>query len=783
MTPHGRIDGRGIALTLILVALTALLVQQLNRHIPLSTWMFWRYGLAWLLAVVWAGACVSVGHELLVRLRVTPRLHLDERLLFSLSLGALVFGLAIFALGIVGVLVRPVFVLLPLAALAAGGRSLARFGRQALGHLRHARRTARPMPWWQAPLLMVAAVAFGLLYIQVLSPNSLHYDARWYHMPVAEHFATAGAIRPTPEGWFMGATPQLVSYLYTWCFLHPSWELFDRVELALHLEVVSFLATVFMVPMAVRRLVPRWRGRAAWPAFFLFPGIFLYDSNLSGAADHIGALWVIPAGVCLLHLARSFDPLWSLLLGVYLAALALSKYSFISVLVAGVVMLALVTVHALAQRRRHGQPLAPVFRGLGIVAATGVVLTMPYWLKNWVFYHDPLYPALSDWIRPAGWTLHSDERLRAYKAMATPGRPGLAGWLESLGVVFSFAFKPNDWPYFHGDVPVFGPLFTLSFFCLPFVRATRRHWAVYAGCALSVLVWHRVYHLDRYLQVILPWMVVATLATFALVWRQHWLPRLALGVLVSLQIIWSGDIPFIATHNLLGKESPLQAAADLLQSSFKKRKGPLRILPPWDAIGASLPRGSKVLVHETAIHLGLRSPSVSDSAQAFLDYRELGSPAHLHDWLRQAGVTHMVWENELSLGYYTLGDDLLFFDFAVHQSVEPRRIDNHWVTRLTAQRPSDDGWRDVVAIFPCSGPYAQGLYHLRDLGVHPNGDRPAPAPFAPAPSRPGYEVTKLLTQAGFLVHNGSCQPPLPAELQEAFPHGAWRGKDRLMLRK
>jgi len=54
-------------------------------------------------------------------------------------------------------------------------------------------------------------------------------------------------------------------------------------------------------------------------------------------------------------------------------------------------------------------------------------------------------------------------------------RPDLnwAGIKESLKVLLTYSFEPNDWTAFHGKVPVFGSLFTLLLFCLPFLRGGR----------------------------------------------------------------------------------------------------------------------------------------------------------------------------------------------------------------------------------------------------------------------------------------------------------------------
>src|SRR5262249_28237605 len=137
-------------------------------------------------------------------------------------------------------------------------------------------------------------VCLAMIYLTIMTPENASFDARWYHLPMAEHYASLGAIRRFPEGWYPGAYPQLPSLLYTWAFSLPETALFDRVELAAHLEYTLFLATLAGVPIVVRCLVPHARASGAWTALFLFPSVFVYDSSLTAAGDHVLAFWAIP---------------------------------------------------------------------------------------------------------------------------------------------------------------------------------------------------------------------------------------------------------------------------------------------------------------------------------------------------------------------------------------------------------------------------------------------------------------------------------------------------------
>ena len=317
-----------------------------------------------------------------------------------------------------------------------------------------------------AALLLISLVA---VYLQVITPINLGADAHWYHLPVAEHYARAGRIGPFVEGWYLGAYPQLASLLYTWAFLAPG-QLFDRVALASHMEWMLFLATLASVAPLVRRLTGGLRVPYAAATVFAFPGLFLYDSSLLTMADHVMGFWAIPCAFALLLLGRRFEVRPAVLAGLMTAATLLTKYqgSYFAV-PASLVVLAL----AVFQRRSLRGRIFPVL-AFGIAVLVGFA---PHWLKNLIFYGDPMYPLLHKYFPSRPFSPAAAEILKhSYfpARFALTGTPAQQAW-KTFAALFNFSFIPNDWDGFHRERPVFGSLFTCC--CCRWSSYERR-----AGC-------------------------------------------------------------------------------------------------------------------------------------------------------------------------------------------------------------------------------------------------------------------------------------------------------------
>jgi hypothetical protein len=782
----------GIVLVpLLLLGGAALFARFVHGFYPIQKWLFWRYAGYWLLCAVWSAACVSAGH-LTLKLTLRRPLPILEHVSTSFAVGTFEFFFLMALAGLLKLYNAALFVALPLVMLGAGIMPLKRYATRAYRGLRRRRRTAPPAPLWT-----YAALAFGLLgvcmvYFVILTPDNIQFDARWKHLALAEDYVASGGIRRFPEGQTVETYPHLATFIYTWAFLLPRGLLFDKVELAAHMEFFGFLWTLVAIPATVRLLVPRaLRPHAlhvTWAARFLFPGIFLYDSGLSGGGDHIAAIFALPAFTLLIRAYRDLSPRVIALLMMMLAGGGLAKYTGAIVLVPfPAVALGLRTLWLGYQsiRGRIGADLRRRWY-LGPLAAVGFGLlwTAPHWAKNWVYYGDPLYPSLHKYLTLRPWTEDAADLFEwGYKDFQfwRPER-SLRGVIETLKVLYNFSFIPNDWPRFHGKLPVFGSLFTLLLATLPFLRGTKRIWALAGYVHLGILCWYWTHHQDRYLQTIVPQMAAVTAAILALLWHAGGRSRLAVagtrvaaGALIGVQVVWAGDVYFIPTHAMI--KSPIKAVVDLLATGYAKRYDQrYQVYPSFQAIAKALPPGARVLLHDNHVHLGIGAESVSDWGgwQFGISYGRLRSPREVWDLLRGMGVTHVAWDNQVSKGWDSVAGDLVFFDFALKRTAKPSKHGGMTLAEM-GPRPAEGPLPSTVAYLGCNDTYRSGLYELADLTVPVFGpkSRSYPAPRRAGPPR-GASAEELAGAAAFVVLDPKCQPSLPASERNSFTLAAKR---------
>jgi hypothetical protein len=718
--------------------------------------------------------------------------------------------MAWFYLLFVGGLLRlygPVFAAaLPFVTIAIGAVPLARRFKHARPHVAALRRRATTArPWWHWLALVFGLCGLGMVYFAILSPRNIAFDSHFYHLALAQQYATERAIRPSVEGWVPAAMPHLASVLYTWCFTLPGLNMFERITCAAHLEFVVFLFTLAGIPVLVRWLVPGARAGASWVALFLFPGILLYDSSLTAAADHVAALFTVPAYLALRRAWNRLSPgymaLFAAMLGgglstkyqaMYVAALPVVAILVRAAWLAGADVYTRLRRNADVQRAAAGVTILASALGVAVAAGVGLATTAPHWLKNWVWYGDPLFPQLHRIFPPDRWAPDLGQLFDTWSAWQTKSWVAQgtfrARLLETLEQTLRFSFEPHDWPKFHGNVPVFGSLFTLCLLVLPFVKGAKRTWGLVVTTHVGVFVWFWTMHQDRYLQVLVPWMAAVVAATIALAWRTNIVARVLAGALVGVQVIWGGDVYFIPGHAMTGA-SPARVTSELLAQGYAKQYDQrLEVGGALFQIGRApeLPAQARVLIHENNPRLGIWRPVVGDIAgwSYALRYELLESPAAVHEALRRMGITHIVARPDTSKLYDSIGADIRFYDYLEHVAIQVKAFGEFTLFRLP-DTPPEHRPNDNVAYLGCSNVYEQGLHDLSALAVR---DRQLlkPKPKLRAKERLGTDeaaLVALISKADYAVTDAKCKPQPPPQAMQDLVKIATRETEQLWARR
>ena len=696
---------RSFAISAVLLLGLAVFAAAMHEHYPLGNWLFFRYLVYWTLCALMAGSCLALGHRIAGWLGGSA-VRFSEHLQFSFACGVLAFGLGVFVAGLLGLYGSVFFFAWPLLMLLAAGRA------SVVGLVRDIRRTLgagretggilprSPLEWLRCAFLMLGLLA---VYTQVITPENVSYDSRWYHLGLAEQYAAQGGIQRFPEGFYLGAYPQFATWLYAWAFQLPG-TLFDRVALSSHVEWTLFLITLSGTHTLVRRLTRGVRVRWAAAAWFLFPSILIYDSNLNSGADHILAFWAIPLALSVCVLNRAPNPRIAVLLSALGAGALLTKYQAIY-LIAPVALTTLVLI----VRARRFALVVPA-------ALTVLVLTAPHWLKNAVYYGDPLYPMLARHL-PGNPTYPG-----AREAMDGGFFPpqfmvhGTFGErvIKTLKVLPTFAFIPHNWKHFEIPEPTFGALFTLLGPVLPFLTRVRRIWLLTACTYVGVFIWFWTNHQDRYLQALLPWMVCTVVAIGALLWNLGAPARVTFACLVAFQVVSGSDIFFYPTHRMI-KDSGIKSLSDFISAGHRHDyEGRFEHWGTTHRLAQSLPENAVPIVHDKFLRLGLARPAITDQSgfQGAIGYPELKSTRAVFDLWKRLGATHVVWGRSriTKLDRATLAREAVFYEAAVRSAKTQGEQHGFYVVELADQAPEEHA--RILRVLGCDDDPPSGFFSI-----------------------------------------------------------------------
>jgi hypothetical protein len=696
---------RSAGVILICVIAIGLTLAFVNRIRPVEGWLVLVVGVivGWqlLLNLAWLGL------GLVVTWRFLPdRLPLAERICISAPVGVVGFVMGLYGLGALG-LFRPGFAVgLLLVTLLVGIPGLQK--------LWHEHQEASPTAlapsvnrWLGSAASVFGILGVGVIYLGVFTPDAINYDARWIHLSIAQDYVREQRLLPFSGDW-QRCYPHLASMLHTWDFLVPGLtEPAARWMMALHTEFALFLWTLVGVKAAVDWLVAK-PLRGAWAGTFLFPGIFVYDNNMGGAADHVLAFFVLPLFLLSVRLPSRASKGAFVLWGIVAGGAVLTKYQAVYILLPLMLVVVWGTVRS---ERALGSALRSLGRAATWSAAGLVGVTAPHFVKNWWFHRNPFYPLMQDWISSQPTVRDGALLVRDLLTDWHFKAPTLIGprLKEAFTLLFTFAFTPHY--SFTNELPTFGFLFTLTLPLLLLIPRSGRLWIGALTSLGALFCWAFTYLVDRNLQVVLPLFVAATVAILVRAWQLGYLARFGVGGLILLQLIWGGDVWF-------GGSDRIASSINIIRSTLDARSAVrfAGMSADYLALDKLVPEDAEILLHHWHPQLGIDRNVHLDWAgfQGEIDYRTFATPREFYDRLRALGVTHVVYLPGEQAGS-SKQEDVIFLSLAILYGGQKTRVGMFEVFPLPPVPPPARAPLQVLTLGV--GPYQDGLYDVTELGT------------------------------------------------------------------
>ncbi len=706
---------RAVLLALFCVAAIVVFAVKVNGHYAIREWLAWRVLMLWVYTLALNLACVSIGHALLRRLFRLRRMPVMETWLVSMAVGLVAFVLALYAAGAVGGFQPAVAVLLPFAFIAFGASELPLLVRRTRRYFAMPRRATVLECVIRRLAVGGALLAFGVLYLIAFSPDAIHFDASWYHLPIAHDYARHGRFVPFP-GDYVRVFPHLSSLLYTWGFLLPGTDTPIDWMLALHIEYSIVAWNAVAVAVAAQWMLRDARIRGLWTATFLFPLVFAFGTSVGAAADHMVGFWAVPMFVATGRLLRDLDVRWAALLGVFAGGAVLTKYQAIYMITACGTLIAARWCW-LAIRRSGAPRWSTMIRSPLVVIGLSTLVALPHFLKNAIFYGNPLYPFAQNVFTSSTPTHPRAAELFSNMLGEVDNQPKGEGWgrvRETLELLGDFSFVPHytvDWVE---KWPLFGSLFTLLIPCALLVRRPGRIWLGIWACTVVIVVWSNTYLTDRYLLAAVPLFAGTTIAMIVRAHELGPIARVGLYPLVAFQIVWGAD-----AWTWSGKKL-IDGSMALVRSGYEGRLEHDERFPHWKtfrSVTEVLPLDAKVLIRGSRPSLGIDRDVVEDLQwnQASIWYEPIDDARELWQLYRDRGITHLLYLPDVHYSG-TIQSSVLFATLVHEPDLSIRRFGKWELVEMPATPPGGDD--ELLVVTRRLKFYKDGLYPVDELDVY-----------------------------------------------------------------
>ena len=559
-----------VALGLALIATRWLMPERPSTYTGPRALVDTLFALGLLALILLLSGCLGGSVLRHLRLRDLTRL---EQAIFAVPVGLGILAYGVLALGLVGLL-RPGPILVWLAAVAVWTSVACRCPVGNLSGLspgvEGAPRESKGFEKW---LLIVGGLIAASCVLQALAPPWT-YDALMYHLQGPRLFLQAGRLTPLPDVWQANG-PSTIEMLFTIGLAFGSDSFAGLVHLAY--GALFVLGTYALG----RRLLGR-RSAGVATAFILGGGGLAFWAGMP-YVDIGWALYQFLAFYALLVWSKTRERCWLVMAGLLMGWALGSKYLALEgVLISGLWLL--------WQDRKVR--LRNVLTDGALFAATALAVAAPWYIKNWLWSGNPVYPFL---VGGPGWDAERLGALMLYLNSFGAGR-GVGQLLLLPWNVYAKSAKFSTF-VIHENPGFLLPLALLY----PFLRRDRELDSIAGWAGLSLVAWALGSQQTRFMLPIYPALsVLSAFVLTGLVSRirsvrkaREWLPRVfiavpTLAVLYTQVLVLLSVRPLAVVIGLESKDSFLRRGlADYaaLQVVVQTLSPEDRVLMMWDGQG------------------------------------------------------------------------------------------------------------------------------------------------------------------------------------------------------
>ncbi|MBI4632472.1 MAG: glycosyltransferase family 39 protein [Deltaproteobacteria bacterium] len=546
-----------------------------------------------------------------------------EELFFSTGIGFGILGYAVFALGLLELLL-PLFLYLLVgltAAIAVAG--WLRPGRIVPAMLPE----ATPARGDRIALLLLG-IALVLCFMLVLTPE-VGKDALSYHLAVPKLFLKHQGMYFIPGNIFSNYPLHGEMLFLVGLFLQD-----DTLAKGLH-----FLALICIL-LGIRQFIRFRMKENRFPAlsmlvFCTIPTVFI--TSTMAYNDLLATYYCLAAVFAFITWSEKTEAAWLVLCGLFTGLALATKYTALLLPLLG-------CLGILWFSHKQGRTSSEASRRLLLYCLATIIAGSPFYIRNWIMTGNPFYPFLYALFGGKGW---EPAQARFYDLLIQNLGMG-RGFLDYLLLPWNLSFRARlDSPWFDG---IMGPLFL---FILPFALAIRRIepplkiFLTY--CGFTFLFWTFSAQQLRYLMPVFPFLAILVGAIFSY-GRKNKTLSFTLIILIAISISYNGY--HISRYFLKIKPAGVVTGSETREDFLK------RLLPSYEMFqyaNQQLPPDAKIfLIYMKNRGFLLDRDYYSDSMFESYTMQKILSrsrgAADVRRELQERGFTHILYDGNFVLG-------------------------------------------------------------------------------------------------------------------------------------